>query len=286
MAQSIYFINNRFISSSKACLPVSDLSIMRGYGVFEFLVTYHQKPFLLREHLKRLENSAEKIDLELPKTLEQIQELILKTLKKNRSKEEKSIRIIVTGGESLPPAFIRTKGKAGLIITVDPKHQYPKACYQHGVKIITYNHCRTLPEAKTIDYLIAIKAQKQAKKQGAIEAIYLCNGKITEGTTSNFFAVVDHKIITPGQKILLGITRRQILKLCKNFVLVEERPIFKTEITKFQEAFITSSSKEVMPVVQINKFRIGKDKTVKPGPITQKLMAKFRAFINKKRASF
>ena len=179
------------------------------------------QPFLLKEHLNRLFASAQTIDLELPKSLSGIEKLVLKTLKKNHSKKEKAIRIIVTGGHSLPPAFTQVKGKSTLIITVDPKHQYPLAHYEHGVKVITYKHARQTPEAKTLNYLAAIKAQKQARRQGAIEAIYLSKGKITESTTSNFFAVIDNR-------------------------------------------------------------RIGRGKIVTPGPITQKLMAKFKDFINKK----
>ena len=282
MAEPIYFINNKFFPASKAYLPISDLSIMRGYGVFEFLITYNHQPFLLKEHLDRLSASAQTIDLELPKSLSEIERLVLKTLKKNLSKKEKAIRIIVTGGQSLPPAFTQAKGKSTLIITVDPKHQYPSACYKHGVKVITYEHTRQIPEAKTLNYLAAIKAQKQARRQGAIEAIYVFKGKITESTTSNFFVVINNRIITPKSNILLGVTRQKVLELAKPIAPIKERSINIKEISAFQEAFITSSSKEIMPIVQIDNQRIGRGKIVTPGPITQKLIAKFSAFINKK----
>jgi len=282
VAEPIYFINNKFISSSKAYLHISDLSIMRGYGVFEFLVTYNHQPFLLKEHLDRLLASAQTIDLELPKSLSEIEGLVLKTLKKNYSKKEKAIRIIVTGGQSLSPAFTQAKDKPTLIITVDPKHQYPLAHYQHGVKVITYEHTRQIPEAKTLNYLAAIKAQKQARRQGAVEAIYLSKGKITESTTSNFFAVINNQIITPKSNILLGVTRQKVLELAKPIVPIKKRSINIKEISAFQEAFMTSSNKEVMPIVQIDNQRIGRGKIVTPGPITKKLIAEFKIFINKK----
>lgn len=280
MKESSYFVQDRFVPASQARLPVSDLSIMRGYGVFDFLITYNHRPFRLDDHLARLQKSLSLIDLKLPFPLPQIRKLVLETLEKNRSAKEKAIRIVVTGGESEAPDFVRSKSKPSLIITVNPKHEYPEACYTHGVKVITYTHCRPLPEAKTLNYITAIKAQKEAAAVGAIETIYACENHLMEGTTSNFFAVIGGKLVTPKQGILLGITRKVVLELVRNqaIIPIEERPIRYGEIGLFEEAFITASNKEVMPVVQIDQQRIGQDKTVKPGPITQKIMASFKEY--------
>lgn len=280
MPESIYYLNNRFLPASKAFLHVSDLAIMRGYGVFDFLVTYKQKPFLLKEHLKRLARSAEIIDLPLPFSLSAIEKIVFKTLAKNSLKSEKTIRIIVTGGKASAPGFTFAKGKtATLIVTVDKKHTYPKACYEHGVKVITFSHCQPFAQAKTLGYTIGIKALKIARQQGAIEAVYCCRGKITEGVTSNLFAVLKNKIVTPKNHILRGITRNLVLQLAKEIASVEERNISLEEIPNFQEAFLTSSSKGVMPIVQIDQYRICQGKTVGPGLTTQKIMAVFHKYV-------
>lgn len=111
MPEPVYFVNNQFVPASKAQLHISDLAIMRGYGVFDFLITYNHRPFRLDDHLKRLKNSLKLIDLEPPKSLSQIKTLVLKTLEKNHSQEEKAVRIIVT----LPA------GKVWLRILLRPK---------------------------------------------------------------------------------------------------------------------------------------------------------------------
>lgn len=281
MTEPIYYINGGFFPASKAFIHISDLAIMRGYGVFDFLITYHHKPFLLKEHLKRLKNSVAQIDLKLPKTLTEIEKLVLKTLAKNKSSQEKAIRIIVTGGESLAPDFVKPKGQGSLIITVDPIHKYLPEFYKHGVKVVTYNHCRPIPKAKSLNYTIAIKAQKYARQNSAIEAIYNCDGFLTEGTTSNFFAVIDGKVVTTNQGILHGITRKVVISLVTKIAPLQERPISQDEVKNFSEAFITASNKEIMPVAQIDNFRIGKGKEVKPGPITQKIMQAFADFTRK-----
>lgn len=184
----------------------------------------------------------------------------------------------------MAPDFVKAKNKAGLVITVDPKHDYPPECYTHGVKVITVDDCRPIPGAKTLNYVTAIKAQKQAKAGGAIEAIYVCGDHVMEGTTSNFFAVIGDQIVTTNQGILLGITRKVILELAEKIAPIEKRPIHKDEISLFEEAFITASNKEVMPVAQIDQQRIGKGKIIKPGPITQKIMTAFRKYTQTSRS--
>lgn len=276
--EPIYFVNDAFLPASQAKLAVSDLSVMRGYGVFDFLITYNHTPFRLDDHLNRLRRSLELIDLAPPKSMSQIKKLVGETLNKNRSSQEKAIRILVTGGESLAPDFVKAKAKPGLIITIDPKHDYPPECYSHGIKVITFPHCRPLWKAKTLNYITAIQAQKQAKAAGAIEAVYVCNNQLMEGTTSNFFTVIQGVLVTPRQGILPGITRKVVLELAKDLVKVEERPLGQDELPTIDEAFLTASNKEVMPVVQIDQQRIGQGKTVQPGPITQKIMTTFRRY--------
>jgi branched-chain amino acid aminotransferase len=271
----LFNINNKFIDSLKAQISVYDLGLLRGYGVFDFLRTYNQKLFYLDDHLKRLLNSAKIIGLKHSYKLLQLKKIVIKTLKKNQSlslSKEFNIRIILTGGNSLD--FI-TPSKPNLIIMIMPLKQLDEKLYEQGAKLITKVSERTFPQAKTIIYTEAVKFLQEAKKKGANEVLLISNqGKILECTTSNFFAVMNKKLITPPtNKILSGITRKIVINLAKKLkISVIERDIDFKEIKNFDEAFITATNKEILPIIKIDNIKI----SAQPGPITQSLMSEFK----------
>lgn len=271
----LFNINNKFIDSLKAQISVYDLGLLRGYGVFDFLRTYNQKLFYLDDHLKRLLNSAKIIGLKHSYKLLQLKKIVIKTLKKNQSlslNKEFNIRIILTGGNSLD--FI-TPSKPNLIIMIMPLKQLDEKLYEQGAKLITKVSERTFPQAKTIIYTEAVKFLQEAKKKGANEVLLISNqGKILECTTSNFFAVMNKKLITPPtNKILSGITRKIVINLAKKLkISVIERDIDFKEIKNSDEAFITATNKEILPIIKIDNIKI----SAQPGPITQSLMSEFK----------
>jgi branched-chain amino acid aminotransferase len=269
----IFYINGKFLDEKEAKISVYDLGLLRGYAVFDFLRTYNQKPFYLDDHLKRLLNSAKLIGLKHNYNLKFLRKITLQTLKKNIKKgTEYNIRIILTGGESKD--FI-SPSKPNLIVMITPLKKLDEKLYQKGGKLITKISERILPQAKTIIYTSAVKFIQEAKKKGAIEVLLLDkNKKILECTTSNFFAVIDGKLITPStEKILPGITRKIVINLAKKLKIpVIERDIHFNEIKKFDEAFITASNKEILPIIQIDNFKINNH----PGPITKTLLKKLR----------
>lgn len=274
---NIFLINNKFFPEKEAKISVYDLGLLRGYAIFDFLRTYNEKPFYLKEHLKRLLNSAKIIGLKHNFTLEKLEKLVLKTLKKNKHLKEANIRIILTGGNSKD--FI-TPSKPNLIIMVTPLKEYPREIYQKGGKLITQIFERILPRAKTIVYTQAIQFLQQAKKKKAVEVLLISQeGKILECTTSNFFAVIQHNkdfvLITPSkEKILPGVTRKIVIDLAKKMkIKVFEREIDAGEIKNFKEAFITASNKEILPIIQIDDYKINKGGV---GEITKKLMDGFK----------
>jgi len=277
MKEPILYVNGRFVTERRASVRVSDLGLLRAYGVFDFTRTYNREPFRLMDHLKRLEHSASTIELDLPWSRKKLTELVYRTLKKN-PRGEKGIRIIVTGGES-PDSFIPA-GKPNLIIIAKPIDIYPKRFFSDGVKIITFPGKRETPEAKTLNYAQAIQALKRARQNSAEEALYTHDGIVTECTVCSFFAVKDRTIITAGKDIVDGITRKTILELIRGRAPVENRFVRISEIPYIDEAFFTSSSHEVVPVVQIDQTRIGDGR---PGPITQEVMRMFREYTRKNR---
>ena len=155
MQEPIFYVNGEFVNQSQALIGVSDLALLRGYGIFELTITYNRKPFRLKEHLERLQKSARIIDLDLPWSEGELTKLVYKTLDKNAG-GEKTIRILVTGGESQDG--MTPTDTPGLIVMVTPEKNHPEKYYREGIKAITFPARREIPRAKTINYVQAIRA--------------------------------------------------------------------------------------------------------------------------------
>lgn len=266
-----HYIDGEFVDEAQASLPASDLAVLRGYGVFDYLRTYGGKPFRLDDHLTRLERSAALIGLALPHPIDEIQRIIEETLARN-SHDESSIRIVVTGGSS--EDNITPAGKSRLLVFVTPFTNPPAEWFSDGIKVVTERTERYLPEAKTLNYIPAIIALKKAHAQEAIDAIYVDqNGHALEGTTTNLFAFFGDTLVTPGSGVLQGITRQAVIDIAEDIYNVQQRDISLDELLKADEVFITSSNKEICPVRQIDDTIIGA-----PGINTQRLIEYFQSF--------
>ena len=273
MAQPICYLNGKYLPFDQASLPLNDLGIVRGYGVFDFLRTYQGVPFRLREHIQRLQNSAKLIGLTVPWSTEEIEAIAQNTLAHNHLPDA-NIRIVVTGGVSTD--FITPLGQPSLMVIVTPVSEYPKDYYEQGVKVITVQSERFFPKAKSLNYISAIGALQQAKLTHAVEALYMNQqGHVLEGTTTNFFVFRGSQLITPKDNILNGITREVVLELAGNYFQVLEEAIDYNELSSCDEAFITSSTKEIMPIIQVDEIPISQGK---PGENTQRLMHLFHQY--------
>lgn len=268
---SVYYLNGAYLHEDDAKIHVTDLGILRGYGVFDYLRTYQGKPFHLRDHLLRLKYSADQIGLHLPASLEEIEKIVFVLLKKNGFKES-SIKIVVTGGFS--PDQMMPEQNSSLMVLVYSFKPFPDHFYKKGIKAISTPLIRVVPTAKTTHYVSAIMALKKAREQDAVEALYLnSKGEILEATTSNFFAIKDGKLMTPASdEILFGITREVILKLEP---ACEVGPILYRDLREMDEAFIAASNKEIMPIIQVDGVKIG---TGEVGPKTMKIMGQFQDY--------
>jgi branched-chain amino acid aminotransferase len=248
------FLNDRFIEEEKAVLHFRDLSFQRGYGVFDFFRLVENKPLFLEHHIDRFYFSSE--GMHLPFTLERqeftdrLSELILQNNLPNSG-----VRISLTGGFSEDGYTI---GKPNLVLS---QHQFSPPSEEQrrqGISLITYEYQRQLPYYKTIDYLMAIWLQPLRTEKKADDILYHQNGLITESPRSNFFLVTkENKIITPAENVLSGITRKKIIVLAKKDFEVEERDIELGEIKEAKEAFLTSTTKQVLPVRRINDTVFG-----------------------------
>jgi branched-chain amino acid aminotransferase len=280
MSNYVWYVNGEFVPADQAGLPLNDLGFVRGYGVFDFLRTYGRVPFRLREHIGRLQRSAEQIDLPLPKSPEEIEQIVYQTLERNPELSDLSIRIVVTGGESA--SFLMPGDESSLLVMIVPVSPAKPEPYEQGGTLVSVDFARFMSGVKSLNYITAIRALKKARAAGAVEALYrTSDGHVTECTTSNFFAFRDGVLITSDEDVLDGITRAAALEAAEDLVPIEYRRLRYEELAEVDEAFITSTTKEIMPIVQVDDIRIG-DGTV--GMQTQRLMAALQALIREETA--
>jgi len=265
-----WYIDGRWVHPREAAISINDTAILRAYSVFESLRTYDRRPFHLDDHLARLYRSAELIDLDIPYTREQIAAVVREVIARNAYKHA-TIRIFVTGGET--EDSILPTGKPVLVVLITPLGERDMQRFANGVKVITTHLQRIMPEAKTNNYVAAVRALKEAARHNAADALFVNEqGHVLEATRSNFFIFRSDTLVTPRQGILIGVTRNVVLNLARDRFAVEERPVLLDELAQADEAFITSSSKEILPVVQIDDLVIGDGK---PGPRTIELEQRF-----------
>lgn len=265
-----WYVDGHWVHPHEATLSINDIAVLRGYSVFESLRTYDRRPFHLDEHLRRLYHSAVLIELEVPWSARFIADIIGEAIVRNTYKHA-SIRLLVTGGES--EDGITPSGKPELVVMITPLGERDMERFARGIKLITTRLQREAPEAKTTNYMAAVRALKEAAKRGAQDALFVDEQEhVQEATRSNFFIFRGDTLVTPREGVLHGITRNVVLQLAQGCFPIEERPILLSELPLADEAFITSSSKEITPVVQIDDLVIGNGK---PGPRTSELELRF-----------
>ncbi|MEO0064906.1 MAG: hypothetical protein RI983_232 [Bacteroidota bacterium] len=263
MSAQFVLINNDLVPARDAKLSVTDLAIQRGYGIFDFLVVVKGNPVFLEDHLNRFYHSAAAMHLPVTLNRNELKHAIHRLMEKNQLPDS-GIRITLTGGDS-PDGY--SIGVPNLIVTQNPFH-YPIETEPKGIRLITQEHQRQLPHIKTIDYAKAIYLQPVIKAAGADDVLYHNAGLITECPRSNFFIVNNkQEAITPDNQVLAGVTRAKIL--ANPEFVVRQAPIDLADLTNAKEAFVTSSTKNVLPVVSIDNIPVGDGN---PGPVTLELL--------------
>ena len=268
------YINGTYLERQFASISVDDLGLLRGYGVFDFIRTYKGRPFLLEEHLVRLQQSAKEINLHLPFSFDTLKRTVLELLKKNALRES-TIRIIVTGGRTVDGLHPSTRTPS-LIILVDKLPNIKPSVFKQGVKLITTPYSRFLPRAKTLDYVSYTRLLDECKGNSAYNILYTKNNMILEAATCNFFAFKHNQLVTANRNVLAGITRQVVLDLAKGEDNIVERALHINELKECSEAFLTGTTQGIVPVVQIDDQVIG---TGKVGTKTKRLMAKYSSYI-------
>ena len=262
------FLHDSFVEEEKACLHFRDLSFQRGYGIFDFFRLQGNSPLFLQDHLDRFYYSAAGLRLPVPLQREELKNCISELIQKNNLPCT-GIRLSLTGGYSEDGFNI---GSPNLLLS--QHHFMPPTAEQfhNGIKLYTYPYQRSLPHIKSIDYLMAVWLQPKRIENGADDILYHQGGIISECPRSNFFLVTaEKKIVTPAENALAGITRKKVLDLAREHFTVEERPVSLAEIQTAREAFITSTTKQILPVAAIDSVQLPQRE------IAQKLLQLFRS---------
>ncbi|MBC5775193.1 aminotransferase class IV [Pontibacter sp. KCTC 32443] len=260
------YIHGQIKPLEESFLHISDLAIQRGYGIFDFFKVEQGKPVFLEDYLERFYESAMLMELSVPLTTDALKDAISKLIQLNNLPQS-GVKMILTGGYS---ANGYDPGEPNLLITEQPLVLPEQEMIEKGIKIITHEYIREIPRAKTINYSMGIRLINKIKAANASDVLYQQNGVVTEFPRCNFFIVTqDDTIVTPAEDVLLGVTRKNVLKLARQKYKTEERAVTIEDIAQAKEAFLTSTTKRILPIVQVDDMVIGDGK---PGEVTKNLL--------------
>ncbi len=265
-----------------AKISIYDRAFLYGDSVFETIRTYAGELFALTEHIQRLEDSAQKIGLDLPVPAEVLETETRRGVEE-AGNDESYARVMLTRGSGpvgLDPA-LATKGRR--VVLIEPLVMPPASYYRDGIGahcVETVRASDAAHSAKLGNYLASALALRTARDAGAEEALVVNReGLVVEGPTSNLFAVLKGELVTPPLEagILAGITRGRVLALAaEQGIAVRFRALTIAELQQADELFLTSTIREIVPVVRVDGLTIGDGK---PSEITRKLHRALRHLV-------
>ncbi|HMP71658.1 MAG TPA: branched-chain-amino-acid transaminase [Kiritimatiellia bacterium] len=278
------YMNGKLVPKAKATVSVFDHGLLYGDGVFEGIRAYHGKVFRLEEHVDRLYDSAQAIDLRIPMTKKAMAAAVVKTCKANKISDG-YIRLVVTRGVGTLGLNPYVCKKPQVIIIAGSIQLYPKELYETGMAIVTVgtvrNHVEAVnPRIKSLNYLNNVLAKIEAINSGVLECIMLnTQGYVAEASGDNVFVVKGNQLITPPAwcGALEGITRNAVMELADALGYdVFEDVLTRYDLYTADEVFLTGTAAEIISAVHIDRRKIGNGK---PGPVTRRLLAAYRELV-------
>ena len=278
-------INGRMLDKEHAVISVFDHGFLYGEGVYEVLRTYDAVPFLFDRHMRRMRASASMIRLDIPWSDDELNRRVTDTIAAagiRADGKEAYIRILVTRGVGEITYDIAACPEPSIVIIAKPHVEAPASAYTDGVTVslvgIVRNHPGSVnPIIKSNNLLNNALGSQEAFGRGAFEAVMRnYRGEIAECSTSNIFAVKNGTVITPplDAGLLAGITREFLFEIAREIgVPMREQVMLDADLLGGDEAFLTSTTREVVPIVRVDAAVIG---TGRPGPVTMKLLDAFR----------
>src|SRR5947208_9409890 len=276
------YIDGKYYDEENAKISVFDHGLLSGDGIFEGIRAYNGRVFKLKEHIDRLFCSAKSILLNVPLPHAEIMRAVVETCRENNIRDG-YIRLLVTRGAGTLGLNPNRCKDPSVIIIADNIQLYPPELYEKGMEIVTVATTRNLhsalnPAIKSLNYLNNVLAKIEANNAGCEEAIMLnAEGFVAECTGDNIFIVQAVQLVTPplSAGALYGITRGVVMDLARaEGVSVAEPNLTRYDLFNAEECFLTGTGAELIPVVKIDGRVIGEGK---PGPLTLKLVDKYRA---------
>ncbi|MFA6403337.1 MAG: aminotransferase class IV [Salinivirgaceae bacterium] len=263
----IGFNNGNYVPISQITIPADSLAVNRGYGAYEFFGVHNGKPFYLDRHLQRFANSLKALRL-YSNFFDGLEEIVIELIRLNPIPDFYLKLFVLPLNASNPE-----KMEGGIYIFPVVFPPFSALEFETGMPLISREYQRFLPEAKSTAYLAGQYWQQEIDLAKALDVLFHSHGLIFETSRGNVFMVKNGRIITPKNGILKGITRSVVIDLVrqKGLDFVEQEIKF-TEILEADEVFVTSTTKEVMPIIRIDNVQIGNGK---PGPTTKWIIEEF-----------
>ncbi len=251
---------------------LDELSRRLPQGLYSTFRTFGKRTRVLdlRHHLERLYQPAAQMNIH-PSVGEAGLRRALAGLLAGFDADEARVRISLSTEQRAPGA---------VFVAIEPLNGLSDKVYQRGVRVVTFRQERANPQLKSTAFIRASEqARKYLSESGAFEGLMLRNGRILEGLTSNFYYVRNNVLGTAGRGVLPGVTRRLVLRLARAAGLpVSYRALRMEQLAGIEEAFITSSSRGIVPVMQIDDTQVGQGL---PGPVTRRLIQRYDAYVDK-----
>ncbi len=258
------YFENEFHPLDAPLLKTNDLGLLRGFGLFDYLRTYNGVPFRFAEYWSRFTSSAASLGMEVPLGKEAVYG-VLEELYRRSGEAEAAFRLLLTGGYADDGLTVT---RPNFLIRSEPLPKDNPAGRKAGIKVIPYEYVRDLPYVKTTGYVHMMKMAPELRNRMASDLLFHKDGLVSELTRSNIFIVRGDALLTPGRNALRGITRKLVMEKAAGRFDVQERDVSLDELLSADEVFTTSSTKGVMPVVQVGDKAIG---SATPGRITTEL---------------
>lgn len=285
MSDAICYLNGKYLPLDEACVPVLDRGFIFGDGVYEVIPVYAGKPFRLSHHLQRLGDSLAAIYLSNPLSDDEWAEKLQQVIDRNADSDQ-SLYLQVTRGVAKRDHGFPGNIEPTVFIMSNPFKPVDTRLLEEGVAAITLDDIRwQYCHIKSIALLPNILLRQQALDADAAEAILIKDDKITEGAASNVFIVLDGILLTPSKDecLLPGITRDLVVELAdQHNIPCEQRDISRDELLRAEEIWVTSSTREILPVTRLDGHPVGEGQ---PGPMWEKLYAIYQDYKNSLRRS-
>lgn len=269
MSEILAYRDGQYLNKSDIRIGLDDLGFERGFGVFDYMRQHKGIIPFLKDHLERLDHSQSVLKFAEPLPMSLVAEVITRLLEANKL-DDGYVKVMITGRMQ--------NGIPVPVLTVyqDVMKAYPASSYSDGIKLIISEYDKPYPEYKTTFYLGSFRELARMQAENADDVLFYVGELVRECSRCNIFYVKGGLIYTPLEHILLGVTRKHVINCALQNFMVIEAIVTMERLFQADEVFISSTTRNIMPVTRIEDRIIGNGK---PGYVTQELMQSFNSYL-------